>query len=958
MFLKKQMNFLHKCENNLDKLNFYLDVTNGDITCGPCLVMKRYYNWCLKNIFNIDINKVDFIEFLKKIIEKLDYKVIGNMEYEDFRNLIISYYSLGEIYFEKEEFQLSKEYFSKVIEVMEEFLKGGNKFQTEEIQCKNGVVFFELLMWARKNVGDMIEVEEALSLYESIIGEEELLYIQKNYCVYMASKELNLIDKANEATRSVIKLLSSYKGINIDAVEYFTREKAYCYAIDISTEEYCKNSITHWINAMNIICTEADVLDLECVDKVIKFSNILMEEWSTLILSLYKSIKQEEEQLVKVLNYLRQCLNRIDYNHGDFINCSQAIGVLNEIYEDIRIRKYQEIFLREYEFDFTFYLMNAAVQNDNYEKAIEASTKLSSIIKVFNTSKESYDYIRKCEKISIERTEKEIYNLREYPWIYLYNNVKDICSSYDMESKFNISDFIRTSSKKTIIGINAIQDRNIEEILNSIIGEKIFLQDKDIVFIGNDELDLKGYIKDNYSCETIIKRNLLSDSNKCIITYDKSIHSKIADKNIIVIDGHKELRDIDVTYIKHILEASNNTRLVILINKESVDYKDEILGYNKTLLENILDYKKEIKVVDLKSFSDSRHVLEALIGQAPENVINMKFNDFKNNINETLSALREDIKFKNGVYKERKYTLKECITEYINLEDEVKSNYNEFLTKIDSDMEFLGKYAEEKISVIIPDLIEKKLDAIDDLEETSTLKDKAEKIFSGAIVNWCNKNIYDLMLEQFEVYITKYSKIYGYHQETIEKINENRNTVISAYGDFTSKIKTIDIKPLEELLKGFLVLHDEFLNSINYEVTVIPNEKFLNTVADGIKIMFMKSEEKAESTRIKIKNQVIENKNNIATILSNNIMEHLKGLSDKLKEEIKNIFEGTLDDISLDKSVVEQGEKDMTKAHEELTNKNEELEVLMKFVDVEVLKYVKQLDNNIVYNKNRCYKLL
>jgi len=120
----------------------------------------------------------------------------------------------------------------------------------------------------------------------------------------------------------------------------------------------------------------------------------------------------------------------------------------------------------------------------------------------------------------------------------------------------------------------------------------------------------------------------------------------------------------------------------------------------------------------------------------------------------------------------------------------------------------------------------------------------------------------------------------------------------------------------------------------------------------------MKSEEKAESTRIKIKNQVIENKNNIATILSNNIMEHLKGLSDKLKEEIKNIFEGTLDDISLDKSVVEQGEKDMTKAHEELTNKNEELEVLMKFVDVEVLKYVKQLDNNIVYNKNRCYKLL
>ena len=55
------------------------------------------------------------------------------------------------------------------------------------------------------------------------------------------------------------------------------------------------------------------------------------------------------------------------------------------------------------------------------------------------------------------------------------------------------------------------------------------------------------------------------------------------------------------------------------------------------------------------------------------------------------------------------------------------------------------------------------------------------------------------MLEQFEVYITKYSKLYGYHQETIEKIKDNRDTVISAYGDFTSKIKPIDIiKALEK----------------------------------------------------------------------------------------------------------------------------------------------------------------
>ncbi len=963
MSLKKQMKFLQQCENNLGKLNFYLDITDSKITCEPCLMIKHYYNWCVKNIFRIDVNEVNLTEFFKKIIEKLDYKVIGNMEYEDFRNLIVSYYSLGEIYFERKEFELSKDYFSKVIEVMEEFLKSGNKFQTEEIQCKSGVVFFELLMWARKNLGDMVEVEEALYLYESIIGEEEILYIQKNYFVYRASKELNIIDKANEAARNVIKILSSFKGINIDVVEYFTTEKSYSNAIEISIEEYCKDSIPHWINAMNTICTKAQFLDIECVDKIIKFCNILMEdlkivEWSTLILSLYKGIRQEEEQLIKVLSYLRQSFKIIDYKHGDFINCSQAVCVLNEIYEDIRIRKYKEVFLREYEFDFAFYLMNAAVQNNNYEKAIETSTKLSSIINIFNINKELLNYIEECKEISIDGTKRENYNLREYPWLYLYNNVKDICTSYGIESKFDTSDFIRSSSKKTIIGINAIQDREVEETLNNIVGEKIFLQDKDIVFISNEQLELKSYIKDYYSCEVITKNNLLRDPNKCIITYDKSIHGKMADKNIIVIDGHKELRDIDVTYIKHILEDCNNSILAILINTKSSDYKAEALSYNKALLENMLDYKREIILFDQKDFSNSRELLETLIGQTSENIINMKFNDFKTNINKTLDGIREDIKFKNGVYKERRYTLKECVSEYINLADEVKSNYNEFLTKIQGDIEFLGKYAEEKISIIIPDLIEKKLDAIDDLEETSTLKDKAEKIFSETIVNWCNKNIYDLMLEQFEVYITKYSKLYGYHQETIEKIKDNRDTVISAYGDFTSKIKPIDIKPLEELLKEFLVLHDEFLNSINYEVTVIPNEKFLSTVAGGIKVMFMKSEEKAESTRIKIKNQVIENKDNIAAILSNNIMENLRGLSDKLKEEIKDIFEGTLNDITIDKNIVEQAEMDMTKSHEEITKKNEELEVLMKFVDVEVLKYIKQLDHNMVYNNSKCYKLV
>jgi len=256
---------------------------------------------------------------------------------------------------------------------MEEFLKGGNRFQTEELGQKKGVVFFELLMWARKNLGDMVEVEEALPLYESMIGEDEILYLQKHYSIYRVCKVLNLPEKANDAARSIIKILPSYKNINIDVVEYLTTSKNYYNALEIAIGEYNKNNITHWINAINNICVTAEELSLDCVDEVIEFSEILMAdlkvvEWSNIILSLYKNIRSVETSVIRVLDYLRKSFKKINYKQNDFINCSQAITVLNEIYEDIRICKYNQVYLRDYEFDFTFYLMNTAVQNESYEK--------------------------------------------------------------------------------------------------------------------------------------------------------------------------------------------------------------------------------------------------------------------------------------------------------------------------------------------------------------------------------------------------------------------------------------------------------------------------------------------------------------------------------------------------------------------------------------------------------------
>jgi len=456
------------------------------------------------------------------------------------------------------------------------------------------------------------------------------------------------------------------------------------------------------------------------------------------------------------------------------------------------------------------------------------------------------------------------------------------------------------------------------------------------------------------------KKVVLNDENKWGLKYivdNIGMKIKKKDKNIIVIDGHKELRDIDITYLKHILEVSRDTDVTLIINRDDDKYTKETVNYNKMIIENLLVYKEEIKVVDLQDFSEPTTLLEAIMGQGVKSVIPLKFKNFTNGVNATLDAITEDIKFTNGVYKKRRHTLEECLDEYTNIEDEIKGNYNEFISKIQGDIDFLGKYADDKIVNVIPDLIEKNLDSIDDLEDIATLKTQAEKIFGEAIVKWCNKNIYGLMLEQFEVYIAKYSKLYGYHKESIEKISENRNDVVSVYPEFRSKIKLIPCKPLEEVIKGFLDCYDEFLNSINYEVTVIPNEKFLSTVTDGIKVMFMKSEEKAENSRVRIKNQVMDNKENISAILSGNINQHLQGISDKLQGEVKEIFEGAINELAADKSVVSDTIKCIDDEHNEKMIENEEIETIMNFIKVEVLKYSKQVECNVVYSKNRCHRL-
>ncbi len=959
MGFKRKVKFLNQCEGNIEKLSFYLDISNKELSCGPCLILKHYYRWALKNIYEIEVSEEDSEGHFLNVIERLDYKVIANMEYEDFRNLLIAYFSLGEIYFNNGSFEKSKEYFTKVTEIMEESIKLGNKYQSEEIQCRSGVVFFELLMWARKNLGDMEQGIEAMELYESIIGEDECLYIEKHYSIYRIAKELNMVATANDAARSIIKMLSTYKGINIDAVEYLTGAKAYEDAIDIATEEYIKNDITHWINAINIVCREGENLSIECVQKVIEFSNLLLRdlrivEWSTIIFTLYKNVKKDKLALIKVLDYLRGCFNKI--KRRDFGSCGQAILVLKEIYDDIRVGKYEKEFLRDYEFDFTMYLMNVAVQNESYEKGLEGAAKLEAIMEVQNINKDVYPYVEECMALCKKKTSTENYNLDIYPWDYLYDNLEILSKEYGINGRITGIDIARNSANKIIVGISNLEDPTVARILNEAVGERIFHKNRDIVFVSNEDMAINHHISNTYSYEVIVKKGLFNHNKSCIMTYENAKYARLTDINVIVIDGHRELRDMDVTYINHILNESIKNRILILVDSKAVDYREVDVNYNETMIKTLINFNN-IEVLDMANIIGPKDVLSFIIGEEPECVISQKFEGFNRDITEALTFIEGDIKAVKGAFKERRYTISECGKEYAYIQEELENNHKEFIAKVKSDIDFLRKYAGDKIASVIPDLLEKRLDAIDDLEDMATLKEKAESILSTTVEAWCTKNIYKLMLEQFQVYIAKYPKFYRFHEETIERINDNRKVVIGSHPEFEESMVHIEIKVLDELIQEFLVSYEDFLQSIDYKVTVIPNEKLLSAVKDGIKVMFLKSEEKAENLRAKIKSQVIENKSNISELVTANIEEKLSGLEEQLEASIYEIFKSAKDSVAKEKAMVEGAIAVIDDEYKLIKEKNEAIEAKIKFIKIEALKFSKEVEAEMVYSEDKCYKL-
>ncbi|MEG0771724.1 hypothetical protein [Clostridium sp.] len=682
MILTQQINFINQCTKDMDKFTLYLSVSDKKITCEPSLALKYYYKWSLKYIYKTNLEDISVFDYFTKIVSKEEYKALGKMEYTDVKNLVVAHYSLGELYFHDKKYDLCKEHFNKVISILEETLKSGNKYGHEVMREREDVSFFELMMWSGKNIADMESGEEALEKYEAVVSESDFFYLQKNYCIYNVSKSLNIVTKAHEAARNIIKVLPDYENVNIDVISFLKVHREYYSALEFIISEYRRTGDKQWIDMTKDICCRDSNFNIQCVEKVLCFCEILLwnlelAEWSSIILSLYNAINTWDTAIKHVLNYLRKSFNKINYEK-DFSHFPQCVGILSKIYEHIRINKYESKELREYEFDFTIFLLEGAFYNKNYCEAFESATKLSFMTYRNNNIKDIKNKIDTFKVSSIEGLVLENDILEKYPWAYLKETLEYVrkqCETKELNNE-EINPISSANDEKSEKGglTRELNQYNIQEL--SIEDESyINIKDKFYSFNNKIDQDINSIIMKINEEESILSHELetLSDS----IYENKDIEAEIETilkEFIAKIKGDLEfLREYGDSKIKIALP--------------------DILENNL----NVIDEFNDVKTI--KGFTEEK-LKEIIAKWCEENLQSLLWEQFNVYLSKYTNLYLEHMEIINKVEGNRKRVQTVC--EDFNTEineisiipkeevyDKFMNHYKEFLSELSYDIRVL-----------------------------------------------------------------------------------------------------------------------------------------------------------------------------------------------------------------------------------------------------------------------------
>jgi len=926
LLLKKQFDFLNKCYESMDKFTLYLSIAESNISCEVCLALKKYYLWSLKNTYKVSIDEKLNIKFLNEVVKNTDYKTISKLEYKELKHLVVAYYSLGEIYIEKNNREFALINFNKVIEILEESTKLNLKF-FNMLEDRDDITLFELMMWSRKNLADINKnVEEALEIYESIASDRELLFLEKNRAIYNSSKQLKNIDKAYEAARNIIKVIPEYSNINKDVVLFLKDNNAFLKALEICYDEYSRSEEEFFIDIACGCCQNSKAFNIQSVEKIIKFCNLLLttfkfEHWNLLITSLYTAIKDWDIALNKLLLYLRESFDKINYENNDYSYFPECIEVLREIYMDLNDKKYINSQIRNFEQDFIFYLINASFKNNDFYNSFEGATKLLSILELnnINDKKDIVDSLLNEILKEIKPIKK---SLEKYPWIGLVDKVNLIGDKCKFNPNISYENQYKSSDNTVKLVFLGSEENSRERLLELLLENKSFKE------------------KFESGIFTIID----------VSTKDEML---VADLVIIAIDCMENLDEEKIEDLKKLsVDISVDKLLFVITNNENLAYDD--FKDRKNVLKDILEeIDKNIRIA--VSGEEHKELLEEIEKTTPNNMTLYRFNDFANLLKSEIDKINEKIDSELNHKKIEVSKMEETSFKTKEFEDELKLNIKEFKGKVESDLIFLREYLETKLNMYIPSIIEENVKLIDDIEDIKNIKEEAEYRMLEIINNWCSENIYKLLNEQFEVYLAKYEKVHEEQIELTSNIEENRKIILSVSDEFSKDSTKISFIALEELTNNFKVHYEDFINNLRFDVKILPKEGIIKSLKEGVRTVFVKSEEKTSNKKNYIKELLLEQKPIVASLICDKIFENIEELNLKLNIEIEKAFDNLILSVENDNIISNKIWEFKKLEHSELYARNEEIKSNILFINIEIEKYKRQLFNNMIYSEGAVY---
>lgn len=555
---------INECIENKLYFNKVLAFESPNETMYISLVLEKYHMWYLKNVENINIPKSKEESYL---VEKLKSCKDERLEVE-------IKYCLGEIYINKDKSK-SKTYFNQILEKTRNLdtLEYLNKMAMHHISRIDNTIM--------ENILDQNDV----------IGYE-INFANFNRCLVSKNVKNELI---KDVGIWLYKHCPNYKNIDKQIYTYFKRHKLYEDLIECNVGAYYTTQDIGYIDKLIDSIIEIGKISDKYLDIIIELLYVIndyeyIDLWAKLIKVMYKKINKTS--LEKLLLNIDETLKHTGLFTNELEGENCIVSVLSDMYTDLYEYKGKYEFIYEYEKKITKYLLYASFQNKDIAHLYESYCNLYAISNVYT---EDIDISVKSaleNMVNIDLSDvNRFYVGEEYPYEALLNNLKYILKNPNLYGKIQENYFNKKATESKVM-LYGMFSSGKSSFINSLLEEDI-LEEGDLpttstfTLVGcREDKELEEEIKYSIPTKTVtVNNSFLRQNNIMFIDTPgfEDLDSKqgqlstdnasICNKFIVLLDATRPLTASEYNRIKNIIEKIPEIKILFILNK--VDYIDE-----------------------------------------------------------------------------------------------------------------------------------------------------------------------------------------------------------------------------------------------------------------------------------------------------------------------------------------------------------------------------------------------